>query len=210
MTTPVATLSLALITALLAGPSTLAHSAPAHAISGSDPTGDVAVDGDLEPLLGSSEVYDAADLTSVSGDVSSTAYTVQATTVGALTGGSDVLFLTTEVSYDFSWSTVTRRGRVAEIPEGVRLTVTAEGTTVDRVSLPPRCRNDEGFSAAADGARITITVPRACAKGTSGVPLGIADIRVTSDGFGPGGTFASSYSDEASVTGIARLATGAR
>lgn len=185
-------------------------------ISAEDPAGDVVVDGDFEPLLGSGEVHDAADLTGVSGAVTPSDYTIRVTTVGPLTGASDLLFLTTEVLYEVTWWTVTRRGRIAEIPENIRLTVAAEGVTIENNSLPPRCRNAADFAVAAGpaadsgGGLVTITVPRTCSKGTYGVPIGVADIRVTSEGFGPGGTTASSYSDDAEVLGIARLAPGSR
>lgn len=195
------------------GPGASAQTTPAPgtaSISAPDPSGDVTVGGNLEPLLGSQEIYDAADLTAVSATVASGTYALQARTVGPLTGASDILMLATEVAYDLTWFPVSRRGKVAEIAQKMRVAVGADGVTIEENSLPNKCRNASGFAVTAttegDAGVLTVTVPRTCTRSVFGVPSGIANLSVTSSGFGPAGTFASSYTDTAAVTGIARLA----
>lgn len=188
-----------------------------RSVSAADPAGDATRSGTLEPLLGPADLYAASDLTGVRASVDATAYTLEVGVVDAFTGGSDILVLTGEVVYDVVWRTVNRRGVVSEVPERVRVSASASGVNVETTSLPPRCRNDEGLSvslsgpssayAAEDpvaGAVLTVVVPRACAKGTSGVVRGAGDVRATARGDAPGGSLLlGSYVDRARLEGVA-------
>lgn len=184
-----------------------------------DPTGDVTVYGDLEPLLGARDLYDAADLTGARAEVTGAAYRIEVGTVGAFTGASDVLFLTGDVTYAVQWRTVNRRGVVSELTEQLRLHVAADGQDIELNSLPPRCRNHPDFVAgvtepstsyaavdAAAGLVLSIVVPRLCAKGTGTLPYGVADLRVTAEADGGGGSLlVGEYDDRAEAPGVAAL-----
>lgn len=192
-----------------------------------DPVDDVTATGDLTGLLGPQDVYDAVDLTGVKAEaIGSTApgaaYVLTATTVGAFTGGSDVLpvLLNSEVIYTVSWRTVSRRGVVAELPETITVSASADGVSVERSSLPPRCRNAvdlvikqeaaPGDNAGDSAGLLTISVPRTCAKGTSGIPSGVAGLRVVAQADFPGGSVFGSYRDEAAADGVAVFPAGPR
>ena len=209
-------------TVLIAGPVSAAGAirpsgGHVRSVAAVDPTGDAARSGTLEPLLGPGDLYAASDITGVRAAVDASAYTLEVGVVDAFTGGSDLLVLTGEVVYDLTWRTVDRRRVVSEVPDRIRVAVSAAGVDVQEISLPPRCRNSPDLAvtlaeppiayAAADpvaGAVLSVVVPRACSKGTYGVVRGVGDVRVTSAGDAAGGSLLlGSYFDEARVDGVA-------
>lgn len=207
------------LAASLASAASVSPPAGSHvrSVAAVDPTDDATRSGTLEPILGPGDLYAASELTGVRASVDAAAYTLEVGVLDAFTGGSDILLLTGEVVYDLSWRTVDRRGVVSEVPDRIRVSASADGVVVEQISLPPRCRNSEDLAvtlgepapayAAVDpvaGAVLSVVVPRACAKGTSGVVRGAGEARVTAAGEGAGGSLLfGSFFDEATVEGVA-------